>query len=231
MLEIKQMTSGYGPMQVLWDLDLKVNPNEVQVVLGANGAGKSTLLKVIVGILPLWSGLLELEGHDIAHMSVTARVKRGIGYMSEKGIFPELTVEENLRLGGLSKQKSETREQIDSVYQRFPELKERRGYVAGGLSGGQRKLVGIGRSLISQPKILLMDEPSSGLSPRYVSEVIERLAELRGQMTLVIAEQNISFLKIADTVSVIEGGRTRFEGTVADFTNDDNLKTAFFGIE
>ncbi len=231
MLEIKQMTSGYGPMQVLWDLDLKVKPNEVQVVLGANGAGKSTLLKVIIGLLPLWSGILKMEEDDISHMSVTARVKRGVGYMSEQGIFPELTVEENLRLGGLSKKKGETQEQIDSVYQRFPELKERRSYVAGGLSGGQRKLVGVGRSLISQPKILLMDEPSSGLSPRYVSEVIERLAELRGQMTLVIAEQNISFLKIADTVSVIEGGRTRFEGSIADFTNDDNLKTAFFGIE
>lgn len=231
MLEIKQMNSGYGPMQVLWNLDLMVNPNEVQIVLGANGAGKSTLLKVIVGLLPLWSGSLLMDGDDIAHLSVTARVKRGVGYMSEKGIFPELTVEENLRLGGLSKKRGEIQDQIDSVYQRFPELKERRGSVAGGLSGGQRKLVGVGRSLISQPKVLLMDEPSSGLSPRYVSEVIDRLAELRGHMTLVIAEQNISFLKIADTVSVIEGGRTRFEGSVTDFTNDDNLKTAFFGIE
>lgn len=231
MLEVSQLTSGYGSMQVLWDISLSVKENEIQVVLGANGAGKSTFLKVAIGLLPLWSGDLKMNGTNIAPLAVAERVKHGLGYMSEQGIFPDLSVEENLRLGSLRTKTKSVGDQIDNIYERFPELKERRKSLAGGLSGGQRKLVGIGRALISEPKILLMDEPSSGLSPRYVNEVIERLAELRGGITLVIAEQNISFLSIADTVSVIEGGKTRFTGSVSDFTNNDTLKEAFFGIE
>ncbi len=217
-------------MQVLWDINLHVKENEIQIVLGANGSGKSTFLKVVMGLLPQWSGELKMNGADITPLTVADRVRGGLGYMSEQGIFPSLSVEENLKLGSLRTQNKSVADQIDHVYQRFPELKERRRATAGGLSGGQRKLVGIGRALIAEPKVLLMDEPSSGLSPRYVSEVIDRLAELRGGITLVIAEQNISFLTIADTVTVIEGGLTRFTGHIDDFTEDESLKEAFFGI-
>ncbi len=230
MLEVSNMTSGYASMQVLWDINLSVKENEIHIVLGANGAGKSTFLKVVMGLLPQWSGELAMGGRNIAQLAVSDRVRSGIGYMSEQGIFPSLTVEENLKLGLLRATSKTVTSQIDSIYSRFPELKERRKSLAGGLSGGQRKLVGIGRALISEPKILLMDEPSSGLSPRYVSEVIENLSELRGGITLVIAEQNISFLTIADSVTVIEGGRTSFSGTMGDFTDNDSLKEAFFGI-
>ncbi|WP_298335700.1 ABC transporter ATP-binding protein [Ferrimicrobium sp.] len=231
MLRAEGVESGYGSVQILWGLDLSVQENEVHVLLGANGAGKSTLLKVLVGLLPCWAGGIHIDGSDITRLSAPQRTKIGLGFTSEVGIFPDLTVEENLRLSALVVPAGKRKEAIEFAYSRFAELRGRRRALAGGLSGGQRKLVAIARGLVSQPKVLLLDEPSAGLSPRYVSEVVDRLAELRGSTTLLVAEQNVSFLEIADTVSVLEGGRIRFSGTKDSFSDDTALRDAFFGLE
>jgi branched-chain amino acid transport system ATP-binding protein len=231
VLAVERLESGYGRMQILWGVDLAVQEHEVHVLLGANGAGKSTFLKVLVGLLPTWSGLVSLDGRDINALTARERVDRGLGYTSEAGIFPDLTVDDNLRISALRIPASERKEAIEAAYVRFDELKSRRRTLAGGLSGGQRKLVAIARALVGRPTILVMDEPSSGLSPRYVSEVVERLGELRGTTTLLIAEQNVSFLEIADSVSVLEGGRVKFSGSTGEFGNNEALREAFFGLE
>ncbi len=231
MLKVEGIQSGYGRMQILWGLDFLARDSEVHLILGANGAGKSTLFKALMGLLPCWSGSVTMDAADITKSSTRDRVRRGLGFTSEMGIFADISVEDNLKLSSLTLPSSRRKDAIYAAYERFPELKERRRAAAGGLSGGQRKLVAIARALVSQPKVLLMDEPSSGLSPRYVSEVVERLAELRGTTTLIIAEQNVSFLDIADAVSVLEGGRMRFSGSKGEFGNNAALRDAFFGLE
>ncbi|WP_298212515.1 ABC transporter ATP-binding protein [Ferrimicrobium sp.] len=231
MLEVESVESGYGSVQILWGVELSVQENEVHVLLGANGAGKSTLLKVLVGLLPCWAGSVHMDKEDVTRLSAPARTKAGLGFTSEVGIFPDLSVEDNLRLSSLVVPAAQRKDAIEAAYSRFAELRGRRRALAGGLSGGQRKLVAIARALVSRPKVLLLDEPSAGLSPRYVSEVVERLAELRGTTTLLVAEQNVSFLEIADTVSVLEGGRVRFSGSKDSFGNDTVLRDAFFGLE
>jgi len=231
VLKVEGVESGYGRMQILWGLDFVAQENEVHLILGANGAGKSTLFKALVGLLPCWSGSVVMGSKDITKIPTRERVRQGLGFTSEVGIFADLSVDDNLRLSSLLLASSSRKGSIEAAYERFPELKDRRHAAAGGLSGGQRKLVAIARALVAHPRVLLMDEPSSGLSPRYVSEVVERLADLRGTTTLVIAEQNVSFLDIADEVSVIEGGRMRFSGTKGEFGNNAALRDAFFGLE
>lgn len=230
-LELKTVNSGYGNLPILWDVNLSVEDSITMVVLGANGAGKSTLLKTIVGILPATKGTITISHHSVEHLRVDQRIALGMSYMSEQGIFPSLTIEENLQLGGYLIGKSKTNEKIDEVYTFFPELGKRRKTIAGSLSGGQRKMVGVAKALVSDPKLLIMDEPSSGLSPLFVKELIARLKEIKTQRrTLLIAEQNVSFLEIADAACVIEGGRIQFTGTVEQFEADEQLHKAFFGL-
>ncbi|MHB8189702.1 MAG: ABC transporter ATP-binding protein [Ferrimicrobium sp.] len=231
ILDIDDINVAYGPMRVLWGLSLSVQPAETLVVLGANGAGKSTLLKAVIGLLPLESGSITMLGQRVERFNAAKRIRLGVGYMSEQGIFPGLSVTENLKLGGLRLSRRELSSRLDEAFERFAELRTYRRTMAGSLSGGQRKLVGIAKCLMGHPSLLLMDEPSSGLSPRYVAEVVDQLVELRGTTTLVIAEQNVSFLDAADRVCVIEGGRTRFQGAVTDFESDAALHEAFFGLE
>lgn len=230
-LELKTVDSGYGNLPILWDVNLSVQESTTMVVLGANGAGKSTLLKTIVGILPTTKGTITIANHSVEHLRVDQRIALGMSYMSEQGIFPSLTIEENLQLGGYLVGNSQTTEKVEEVYSYFPELKQRRKTVAGSLSGGQRKMVGVAKALVSDPKLLIMDEPSSGLSPLFVKEIIARLNEIKTQhRTLLIAEQNVSFLEIADSACVIEGGRIQFTGTVEQFEADEQLHKAFFGL-
>ncbi len=231
-LEINGVSSGYGRVQVLWDVSFTVNQGSVIVLLGANGAGKTTLLKVIVGLVKAWSGEVKAFGEDIGRLNTARRVRNGIAYMSEQGIFPGLSVRENLALGAGRASKAEVRERLSLVYDMFPELVERGKSLAGSLSGGQRKMVGISKCLMAKPKLLILDEPSSGLSPKFVAEVVEQLHTLRSfGITMVIAEQNVSFLETADSACVLEGGRINFSGGVDEFEGDEALHAAFFGLE
>ena len=223
--------TGYGRVQVLWGAGLDVRPKESVVLLGANGAGKTTLLKVIVGLLPAWRGSVQLDPDDVTSWRTDRRVRRGMAYMSEIGVFPGLSIDENLRVGGEFIEKSALRTRMEELYGYFPDLAHRRGALAGSLSGGQRKMLGIAKALASSPRLLIMDEPSAGLSPLFVGQVIEVLSRFRESgLAMLIAEQNVAFLDLADRVFTLEGGRIRFEGTVAALEADDSLHKAYFGL-
>jgi branched-chain amino acid transport system ATP-binding protein len=223
--------AGYGRVQVLWGAGLDVNAKESVVLLGANGAGKTTLLKVIVGLLPAWRGAVHLDPDDVTAWRTDRRVRRGMAYMSEIGVFPGLSIDENLRVGGQFIERSALRTRMEELYGYFPDLAGRRGALAGSLSGGQRKMLGIAKALASSPRLLVMDEPSAGLSPLFVGQVIQVLSRFReAGLAMLIAEQNIAFLDLADRVYTLDGGRIRFEGSVEDLETNDELRKAYFGL-
>lgn len=223
--------AGYGRVQVLWGAGVDVKAKESVVLLGANGAGKSTLLKVIVGLMPAWKGSVLLDPDDVTSWRTDKRFRRGMAYMSEIGVFPGLSIDENLRVGGQFIQKAALRTRMEELYSYFPDLAHRRGALAGSLSGGQRKMLGMAKALASSPRLLVMDEPSAGLSPLFVGQVIDVLKKFRESgLAMLIAEQNVAFLDLADRVFTLEGGRIRFEGTVAELEADDSLHKAYFGL-
>ena len=232
LLEVKGLTAGYGQIQVLWGVDLSVRQNESIVLLGANGAGKTTLLKTLMGLIEARAGHIRFDGADITQLRTDRRVRRGIVYMSDTSGFPDLTVEENLAVGGQLLPKSELQQVTNEVYAIFPILAERRRALAGSLSGGQRKMLGVAKALAAKPRLLVMDEPSSGLSPLFVKEVVRTLAQLREkQLALLVAEQNVRFLNLADQVYTLDNGRIGFTGTVAMMHENDALRRAYFGLK
>ena len=232
LLHASGLESGYGRVQVLWGTGLSVHEGETVVLLGANGAGKTTLLKVLMGLLETWRGELRFRGEGITHLRTDRRVRAGIAYMSEIGCFPGLTVEENIRIGGQFMPAAALRPRMAELYGIFPAIAQRRRALASSLSGGQRKMLGIAKALAGNPRLLIMDEPSAGLSPLFVKEVIRALEGFRGQgLSFLIAEQNVKFLDLADRVYTLEGGRIGFEGTVAAMHDDDALRRAYFGLK
>src|SRR6516165_4219769 len=172
LLEIAGVTAGYRRLQVLWGVDLAIHDDESVVLLGANGAGKTTLLKAIMRLVEIWAGHIHFAGEDITRLRTDQRVRRGIVFMSETSGFPGLTIEENVLIGAQFLPRHRARERMEELYSVFPALAERRQASAGSLSGGQRKMLGIAKALIGDPRLLVMDEPSAGLSPLYVNEVI-----------------------------------------------------------
>lgn len=231
-LTIDGLGAAWGPVQVLWDITFSVEDGAATLVLGANGAGKSTLLATLVGLHEARGGSVSLFGESVDRVPAHRRARLGVAFMSEQGIFPSLSIRENLVLGGLRLRQRERAARIDEVLAMFPELADRLGEPAGSLSGGQRKMVGIAKCLMAAPRLLIMDEPSAGLAPRIVNEVIERLRDLHAQgITLLVAEQNVSFLELATDVIVLEGGRVRFSGPRDAFEHDNQLREAFFGLE
>ena len=232
LLEIGGVAAGYRRMQVLWGVDLSIGERESVVLLGANGAGKTTLLKTIIGLVELWAGRIDFAGENVTRLRADQRVRRGMVYMSETSGFPDLTVEENVLIGAQFLPRSRARARIDELYAVFPALAERRRAVAASLSGGQRKMLGIAKALAGNPRLLVMDEPSAGLSPLYVKEVMAVLAPLRQkQLALLIAEQNVKFLELADRVYTLDNGRIGFSGTVAAMHDNDALRRAYFGLK
>jgi branched-chain amino acid transport system ATP-binding protein len=232
LLEVAALAAGYGRVQVLWGVDLAVHARESIVLLGANGAGKTTLLKALMGLLATWSGEVRFAGADMTRLRPDRRVRRGVVYMSENSGFPDLTVEENLLIGAQFLPRRVARGRVAELYGVFPVLAERRRSPVGRLSGGQRKMLGIAKALAGNPRLLIMDEPSAGLSPLLVKEVVRVLAALRGsELALLIAEQNVKFLELADRVYTLDGGRIGFAGTVAAMHADDALRRAYFGLK
>ena len=232
LLEISGVAAGYRRIQVLWGIDLSIGESESVVLLGANGAGKTTLLKAIVGLSEIWAGRIDFAGQNITQLRADQRVRRGIVYMSESSGFPGLTIEENVLIGAQFLPTNRARARIDELYAVFPALAERRRAVAASLSGGQRKMLGIAKALAGNPRLLVMDEPSAGLSPLYVKEVMAVLAPLRQkQLALLIAEQNVKFLELADRVYTLDNGHIGFSGTVAAMHENDALRRAYFGLK
>jgi len=232
LLKAEAIEAGYGTMQVLWGIDLDVRAGETVLLLGTNGAGKTTFLKSLVGLVEARRGSVKLGGEDVTRLRSSERMRLGMTYMSELAVFPDLSIEENIRIGAQALHHANSAGRIEELYGTFPALREKRRAPASSLSGGQRKMLGIAKALAAEPRLLVMDEPSAGLSPLFVKEVIRILSDLRGRgLALLIAEQNIGFLEVATRVFVLEGGRIRFSGTVAEMTDNEALRRAYFGLK
>ncbi|WP_316198362.1 MULTISPECIES: ABC transporter ATP-binding protein [unclassified Bradyrhizobium] len=230
LLQASGIDAGYGTMQVLWGVDLDVRAGETVLLLGANGAGKTTFLKSLVGLIEARHGSIRLGGDDITRMRSSDRMRRGMTYMSELAVFPDLSIEENIRIGAQALRHRAA--DVELLYAQFPVLRDKRKDPASSLSGGQRKMLGMAKALAAEPKLLVLDEPSAGLSPLFVKEVIRILKELQSRgIALLVAEQNIGFLEVATRVFVLEGGHIRFSGTVAEMTDNEALRRAYFGLK
>jgi len=232
LLQLKAMETGYGEVQALWGIDLDVAAAETVLLLGANGVGKTTLLRAIIGLLPCWKGEVLFEGEPLQHLGPSEHVRRGIGFMSELGVFPDLSIMENIRLGGYFLRNAELKRRSERLFTLFPDLAERRRSMAGSLSGGERKMLAIAKVLVAEPKLVLMDEPSAGLAPVFVAQVIETLKlVLTTGTAFLIAEQNVAFLAFADRGYLLDSGRVRLSGTRADLAENDAVKEAYFGLD
>ena len=231
LLSARGLNTGYGKIQALWDVALTVHEKESVVLIGPNGAGKTTLIKTLMGLIPSWGGEITFAGKSITHERTDRRVRAGIAYMSEIGCFPDLSVEDNLLIGAQFLPKGDSKRHVAGLYERFPTLQQKRKALGGSLSGGQRKILGVAKALAGKPRLLVMDEPSAGLSPLFVKEVIQALGQFRNTgLALLIAEQNVKFLDIAERVYTLEGGRIGFVGTVAEMHADAALQRAYFGL-
>lgn len=232
VLEMRDLYVGYyRDLNILQGLNIKAQRNRITAVLGANGVGKSTALRAAFGFLRPNKGDIVLEGESLLPVPTYNRILKGLAYIPQQpGIFKDMTVEENLELGGWTfrRDKKQVRDKIDANYERFPVLKERRKQITGELSGGQQRMVEIGRTLMADPKVLLVDEPTAGLSKMLAEEVYEMLSALtsREDITILLVDQEIrQALKIADYVYVLELGRNKYEGPAAQF---GDLEKAFW---
>ncbi|WP_206957643.1 ABC transporter ATP-binding protein [Trinickia acidisoli] len=230
-LVIEGVEAGYGAMQVLWGVDMQVDPGQTVLLLGANSAGKTTLLRTLIGLLPCRGGRVTLDGERIDTLRPDQRIRRGMAFMSELGVFPTLSIDENITLGGYFMPEAKIRQRKEVLFELFPDLASRRRAAAASLSGGQRKMLGIAKVLISEPRLLLMDEPSSGLAPIFVKHVIDALRTAIGDGTsLLIAEQNIAFLDLADRGYLLDHGKVRVSGTREELEASDAVRETYFGL-
>lgn len=230
-LEVKGLEAGYGAMQVLWGIDLQVQPGQTVLLLGANSAGKTTLLRTLIGLLPCKAGQIVFDGERIDALRPDQRIRRGIAFMSELGVFPTLSIDENIALGGYFLAPARVRQRREQLFELFPDLAKKHRDAASTLSGGQRKMLGIAKVLVAEPRLLLMDEPSSGLAPVFVKQVIDVLrTTIGGGTSLLIAEQNVAFLALADRGYLLDHGKVRASGTRAELEASDAVREAYFGL-
>jgi branched-chain amino acid transport system ATP-binding protein len=226
------MTGGYGRgPDILHECTILVNPGEIAVIVGPNGAGKSTAMKAIFGMLNVRSGSVRLAGEDITALSPQDRVIRGMGFVPQvRNIFPSMTVEENLEMGAFIR-RDDIRETMEQVYHLFPILKDKRRQAAGELSGGQRQQVAVGRALMTKPKLLMLDEPTAGVSPIVMDELFDRIIEVsRTGIPILMVEQNArQALEIADRGYVLVQGRNAHTGTGKELLNDPEVRRSFLG--
>jgi len=233
LVEIEKLTSHYGRIPALRGVDMKIEERQLSVLVGANGAGKTTLMRTISGVRPASGGDIRFEGASIRRLSAAKRVRLGIAQVPEgRQMFPALTVEDNLVMGGYTRTGAEIRESIDRAFALFPVLAERRRTLAGALSGGQQQMLAIARALMSKPRLLLLDEPSMGLAPLLVAEIFRSVQKLQAEgVTIFLVEQNAhAALKIADRAYVMETGRTVLEGTGPELLANDRVRQAYLGI-
>jgi len=233
MLEIKDLQVYYGVIQAIKNVSFDVNEGEVIALIGANGAGKTTILHTITGLLSPKNGSILFEGVDITKIPAHKIVSMGMAHVPEgRRVFANLSVYQNLKMGAFTrKDKNEIEESLENVYKRFPRLKERLNQMAGTLSGGEQQMLAMGRALMSKPKIILMDEPSMGLSPIYVNEIFDIIKEVSASgTTVLLVEQNAKkALSIADRGYVLETGNIVLSGNASDLLNNDDIKKAYLG--
>lgn len=233
MLEIKDLEVQYGVIKAIKGISFEVKEGEVIALIGANGAGKTTILHTITGLLPSCAGKIIYEGTDITKMPGHKIVTLGMAHVPEgRRVFSQLTVFQNLRMGAYTrKDKKEFEDTIQMVYQKFPRLEERKNQTAGTLSGGEQQMLAMGRALMSHPRIILMDEPSMGLSPIFVEEIFKIIREISATgTTVLLVEQNAKkALSIANRAYVLETGQIVLEGLADTLMNDDSVKKAYLG--
>ncbi|HJC73632.1 MAG TPA: ABC transporter ATP-binding protein [Candidatus Mediterraneibacter faecavium] len=233
MLEVKDLEVYYGVIQAIKGISFEVNKGEVIALIGANGAGKTTTLHTVTGLLSPKKGHVIFEGKDITKVPAHKIVSMGMAHVPEgRRVFAELSVYENLKMGAYTrKDKNEIEESLANVYKRFPRLEERKNQMAGTLSGGEQQMLAMGRALMSKPKIILMDEPSMGLSPILVNEIFDIIrAVSESGTTVLLVEQNAKkALAIADRAYVLETGKIVLEGNAKDLLEDDSIKKAYLG--
>ncbi|GLY22822.1 ABC transporter ATP-binding protein [Micromonospora sp. NBRC 101691] len=235
LLTVRGLVAGYGAAPVLHAVDLTVAPGTIVAVVGANGAGKTTLLRTLSGMLRPSDGQVTLAGEDLRGVAVEQLVRRGMAHVPEgRGVVAELTVDENLRLGGLwRRDRADATRALDEVYQLFPPLANRRRHLGHQLSGGERQMLALGRALVGRPRLLLLDEPSLGLAPRVVAQIMALLRRLRDDtgLTVLLVEQNVrSALRIADQGVVMALGRVVTTAPAARLRDDAELRHAYLGF-
>ncbi len=233
MLSVEGLRSKYGRIEVLHGIDLEVRSGEIISVIGANGAGKTTMLHCLSGLQPVSAGSVRFRGADITRLSAERRVDAGLAQSPEgRQIFTNLTVEENLRLGAFLFNDDRVGRDMENAFAMFPVLKEKRNHVAGGLSGGQQQMLAITRALMSRPACLLLDEPSMGLAPILVDQILDVVKSLRDlEVTTLLVEQNaFAALSIADRGYVMETGRITMTGPADELINDARVREAYLGI-
>jgi len=233
LLQAQGLTAGYGKMPILHDVSLDVRAGEMVSIIGPNGAGKSTALKCIVGFVKVSSGHVRFDGQEITGLRPDQVLPRGLAYVPQgRIVFPQMTVLENLEMGGyIERDGQRFREALEQVFGLFPILGERQRQKAGTMSGGEQQMVAIARALMTRPKLILLDEPSLGLSPKFVSLIFDKLMAMKHSgYTLVVVEQNAAkALAVADRGYVLELGRNRFEGTGAALLADPEVKRLYLG--
>lgn len=234
LLEVEGLTAGYGAQPVLHDVSLRVERNEFVAVIGANTAGKSTLLRAISGLLPRCEGRIAFEGKDLTRLKAHEIAGLAIAHVPEgRHVFPKMSVEENLRMGAYSHANPANAQlALERVYELFPRLKERRSQLAGSMSGGEQQMVAVGRGMMLEPKLLILDEPSLGLAPLVVEEMHQRFLDIhRSGVTVLLVEQNVSLaLHSAQRAYVMASGAIEIEGAARDLLHDDRIRKAYLGI-
>lgn len=233
MISIISLAAGYGQVQVLRDISLEINANEIVAVLGSNGVGKTTLNNTISGLIKPQSGRIEFEGTDITGLDPTKIVDMGVIHVPEgRKLFPNLNVKENLEMGSYRRGKPNRASNIEMVLDVFPRLKERLSQAAGTLSGGEQQMVAIGRGLMAEPRILILDEPSLGLSPLLVENMFNLIKKINENgLSVVLVEQNVvQSLEIADRAYVLEQGAVRMSGKASELKNNSELKKSYLGL-
>jgi branched-chain amino acid transport system ATP-binding protein len=233
LLAVDDVKSGYGRVAALKGVTLSIREGEIVCLVGGNGAGKTTLLRAVSGVQPIWSGRVAFRGDDITRLAPHRLVAKGIAQVPEgRQVFTPLTIEDNLRLGAFRRGGADVEGTLDEVFALFPILKEKRRLAAGGLSGGQQQMLAIGRAMISKPQLLLLDEPSMGLAPILVDQILEAITGLKRRgVTVLLVEQNaVAALSIADRGYVIETGAITHEGPAGDLLADDKVREAYLGL-
>ncbi|MGV8853648.1 MAG: ABC transporter ATP-binding protein [Devosia sp.] len=231
LIELKHVVAGYGGAPILNGVDMAIEQSDIGVIVGPNGAGKSTTLKAIFGLLKVTGGTIDFDGEDVANSLPDKLVPKGLSFVpQEKNVFTSMSVEENLEMGAFTRRDSFA-DTMEWVYQMFPVLAEKRRQPAGELSGGQRQMVAMGRALMSKPRLLMLDEPSAGLSPRYVIEIFETIVRVNAEgVAILMVEQNArQALAFASRGFVLAGGQNRFTGTGAELIADPEVAKSFLG--
>ena len=234
MLELSNIDAGYGSFQALFGISMSVKAGEAVAVIGSNGAGKTTLLRVISGLLPATAGSMSMEGIALRETPPHKIIETGIAHVPEsRRLFPRLSVEDNLRMGAfMPAARAKFQQRLDYVYTLFPRLKERRLQLAGTMSGGEQQMCAIARALMSDPKLILLDEPSMGLAPVIVAQVFDLVRRIRSEgYTVLIVEQNVrQVLKVVDRAYLLEVGRMKTSGSAEELAASDEIRKAYMGI-